>query len=43
MKKKLNLTIEEDIRLEIKKKALEEDRPVSQIIEELIINYLKKK
>mgnify|MGYP003760386495 CR=1 FL=1 len=41
MKKKLNLTITEEVHKNIKKRAIDENRSVSEIIEKLIIEYLK--
>ena len=41
MKKKLNLTISEQICKDIKKRAIEENKSVSEIVENLITNYLK--
>ena len=41
MKKKLNLTISEQICKDIKKQAVEENKSVSEIVESLITNYLK--
>ena len=41
MKKKLNLTISEQICKDIKKQAVEENKSVSEIVENLITNYLK--
>ena len=41
MKKKLNLTITEEIHKKIKKRAIDEDKSVSEIIEKLIVEYLK--
>ena len=41
MKKKLNLTISEQIYKDIKKQAVEESKSVSEIVENLIADYLK--
>ena len=41
MKKKLNLTMSEQICKDIKKQAVEENKSVSEIVENLITEYLK--
>ena len=41
MKKKLNLTISEQVCKDIKKQAVEENKSVSEIVENLITDYLK--
>ena len=41
MKKKLNLTISEQVCKDIKKQAVEENKSVSKIVENLITDYLK--
>ena len=41
MKKKLNLTISEQVCKDIKKQAVEENNSVSKIVEKLITDYLK--
>ena len=41
MKKKLNLTIPEQVCKDIKKQAVEENKSVSEIVEKLITDYLK--
>jgi predicted HicB family RNase H-like nuclease len=39
--KKLNLTISEQVCKDIKKQAVEENKSVSEIVENLITDYLK--
>ena len=41
MKKKLNLTLSDQIIKDIKKQAVEENKSVSEIVETLIADYLK--
>lgn len=41
MKKKLNLTISDQVCKDIKKQAVEENKSVSEIVEKLITDYLK--
>lgn len=41
-KKRINLTINEDVYKDLKKKAVDEDISVSQLIENLAVEYLSK-
>ena len=41
MKKKLNLTLSEEVCKDIKKQAIEENKSVSEIVETLLLEYLK--
>ena len=42
MKKKINLTIEENLHKEMKKIALNNDKYVSDLYEEIIIDFIRK-
>lgn len=42
-KEKLNLTIDSEIKKEAKKQALDEKRTVSELVEELLSDYIEKK